>query len=553
MSSAVTKKFINSPENAVDDALNGLVNSSQHITYHTSCRRVTLRTDYEDYCAKGRVALIAGGGSGHEPYAAGYIGPGMLTAAVSGNVFASPPSRHVSAALDSTATQGGSILFIINYTGDRLNFGLAAQRFKAAGNDVRVVTIADDVAIDSAMSTAGRRGLVAAVLVLKVAGAMAESGEHTAEQIEEMANRVNDNSGTMGVSMYPCSVPGHGKMFEMPNDMIEVGLGIHGEPGCRREAIRNAHEIVDMILSKLQSTVQFDAGDLLHIISSKQFPRRSRCSCCESSRNYAGMVKVSTRLENIRLRDQEIVLLINNLGGVSQLEMSIIKGEAIKWCNAPTQAPGWRAAEQIGEPEEAPSADESQIGQAETETKGVEFTTEQAELAKKVVRAVCEKMEASEAELNALDGAAGDGDCGSTFVQASKAIKERMKSLEVKSAQQLLSCLSEVFEQEVGGTGGALYALMLSAASEAFETSVESEDFVTALNRASEAVQKYGGAKPGDRTLVDALHAAAEKAKSDGDNWDAILEAATKAAQSTAQMKARAGRASYTAKEVGSS
>lgn len=547
MSSAVTKKFINSPENAVDDALNGLVNSSQHITYHTSCRRVTLRTDYEDYCAKGRVALIAGGGSGHEPYAAGYIGPGMLTAAVSGNVFASPPSRHVSAALDSTATQGGSILFIINYTGDRLNFGLAAQRFKAAGNDVRVVTIADDVAIDSAMSTAGRRGLVAAVLVLKVAGAMAESGEHTAEQIEEMANRVNDNSGTMGVSMYPCSVPGHGKMFEMPNDMIEVGLGIHGEPGCRREAIRNAHEIVDMILSKLQSTVQFDA-------------------------------------------DQEIVLLINNLGGVSQLEMSIIKGEAIKWCSekgitiarilcapymtsldahgisitvlkvfdeeilnyidAPTQAPGWRAAEQIGEPEEAPSADESQIGQAETETKGVEFTTEQAELAKKVVRAVCEKMEASEAELNALDGAAGDGDCGSTFVQASKAIKERMKSLEVKSAQQLLSCLSEVFEQEVGGTGGALYALMLSAASEAFETSVESEDFVTALNRASEAVQKYGGAKPGDRTLVDALHAAAEKAKSDGDNWDAILEAATKAAQSTAQMKARAGRASYTAKEV---
>ncbi|PIO72534.1 DAK1 domain protein [Teladorsagia circumcincta] len=114
------------------------------------------------------VTLIAGGGSGHEPYAAGYIGPGMLTAAVSGNVFASPPSRHVSAALNSTTTKGGSILFIINYTGDRLNFGLAAERYKAAGHNVRVVTIADDVAIDSAMSTVGRRGLAAAVLVLKV-------------------------------------------------------------------------------------------------------------------------------------------------------------------------------------------------------------------------------------------------------------------------------------------------------------------------------------------------------------------------------------------------
>uniref|UniRef100_A0A7I4YXE6 Triokinase/FMN cyclase n=1 Tax=Haemonchus contortus TaxID=6289 RepID=A0A7I4YXE6_HAECO len=549
--STVTKKFVNDPVNAVDDALNGLVNASENITFDKNCRRVTLRADYTDYCAKGKVALIAGGGSGHEPYAAGYIGPGMLTAAVAGNVFASPPSRHVSAALNSTTTKGGSILFIINYTGDRLNFGLAAERYKAAGHNVRVVTIADDVAIDSAMSSVGRRGLAAAVLVLKAAGAMAESGKHTVEQIEAMAKRINDHADkylfirTMGVSLYPCSVPGHGKMFEMPDNMMEVGLGIHGEPGCRREIIRDAHQIVDMVMSKLQETVQFT-------------------------------------------KDEEIVLLINNLGGVSQIEISIIKSEAIKWCrekgtkiarilcgpymtsldghgisitvlrvfdkellnyiDAPTLAPGWRAAETIGKLEEAPH--KGCVITLEPASKGAQFTKEQAELARKCVSAVCNKMKEVEAELNALDGAAGDGDCGSTFAQAARAIDERMKDMEFKDMHQLLHILSEVFEQEIGGTGGALYALMLSAASDSFPTSITSKEFASALMRATETVQKYGGARPGDRTLVDSLHAAIEKIKSGENNWDIILEAASKAAQSTAQMKARAGRASYTAKEV---
>ncbi|KHJ76644.1 DAK1 domain protein [Oesophagostomum dentatum] len=181
----------------------------------------------------------------------------MLTAAVAGNVFSSPPSRHVSAALQSTTTKGGSILFLINYTGDRLNFGLAAQRYKTSGHDVRVVTIADDIAIDRAMSTAGRRGLATAVLVIKVAGAMAESGKYNAEQIEAITNKINEHAGTLGVSLYPCSIPGRAKMFEMPDDMMEVGLGIHGEPGCHREALTDAQKIVDTIMTRLQGIVKF--------------------------------------------------------------------------------------------------------------------------------------------------------------------------------------------------------------------------------------------------------------------------------------------------------
>ncbi|KHJ92151.1 DAK1 domain protein, partial [Oesophagostomum dentatum] len=414
---AVTKKFINDPKNAVDDALDGLVNGSESVTFDKNCRRVILRSDYVDYCAKGKVALIAGGGSGHEPYAAGYVGPGMLTAAVAGNVFSSPPSRHVSAALQSTTTKGGSILFLINYTGDRLNFGLAAQRYKTSGHDVRVVTIADDIAIDRAMSTAGRRGLATAVLVIKVAGAMAESGKHSAEQIEAITNKINEHAGTLGVSLYPCSIPGRTKMFEMPDDMMEVGLGIHGEPGCHRETLTNAQKIVDTIMTRLQGIVKFK-------------------------------------------EDEPIILLINNLGGVSQIEMGIIKSEAVRWCrqhnieiarilcgtymtsldghgisltvlrlfdkqllefiDAPTSAPGWHGADKLGKPETAPSADKDQSVGIEASSKEVTFTKEQAELAKKCIAAVCDKMISMESELNELDAAAGDGDTGSTLASASR-------------------------------------------------------------------------------------------------------------------------------------
>ncbi|KHJ82524.1 DAK2 domain protein [Oesophagostomum dentatum] len=210
--------------------------------------------------------------------------------------------------------------------------------------------------------------------------------------------------------------------------------------------------------------------------------------------------------------------------GISLTVLRLFDKQLLEFIDAPTSAPGWHGADKLGKPESAPSAEKSQSITVQASSKGAEFTKEQSELARKCVIAVCEKMTAMEAELNALDGAAGDGDCGSTFAHASKAIQERMKTLELTSAQQLLFCLSEVFEQEVGGTGGAIYALMLSAASEAFEKSIESKDFAMALQKASEAVQKYGGARPGDRTLVDSLNAAVLKIKEGENRWDAIIE-----------------------------
>ncbi|KHJ83892.1 DAK2 domain protein, partial [Oesophagostomum dentatum] len=281
--------------------------------------------------------------------------------------------------------------------------------------------------------------------------------------------------------------------------------------------------------------------------------------------------------------------------GISLTVLRLFDKQLLEFIDAPTSAPGWHGADKLGKPETAPSADKGQSVGIEASSKGVTFTKEQAELAKKCIAAVCdkmismeselneldsaagdgdtgstlasasreqadiakkcitavcEKMISMESELNELDSAAGDGDTGSTLASASKAISERMKTLQLSSAQQLLFNLSEVFEQAVGGTGGALYALMLSAASNAFSDSITSKGFKAALIKASEAVQEYGGAKPGYRTLVDPLDAATQKIKGGEDNWDVIIEAANKAAQATAGMIAKAGRASYTAKEV---
>ncbi|CAI5451964.1 unnamed protein product [Caenorhabditis angaria] len=247
----MSKKFVNKIDEVVDDSLNGLVYANKGIQFHPTCHRVVLRSDIQQY-QQSKVALIAGGGSGHEPYAAGYIGKGLLTAAVAGNVFASPPSRHVQAALEATKSPGGAILFIINYTGDRLNFGLAAERFDGK---VKVVTIGDDVAIDNPNNRVGRRGLAGAVLMIKIAGSMAEQGK-SIDEIYNVSQNIGKRLGTLGVSLYPGAIPGKAPETNLNEDEMEIGLGIHGEPGKIRSRYVHIKSIVSDILNTLRNKME---------------------------------------------------------------------------------------------------------------------------------------------------------------------------------------------------------------------------------------------------------------------------------------------------------
>ncbi|KAK0410366.1 hypothetical protein QR680_005099 [Steinernema hermaphroditum] len=543
-----TKKFVNDPQESVDEGIQGLVFANPALDVAKGCRRVVVRVEKKP---ERRVALIAGGGSGHEPFAAGFVGRGFLDAAVCGDVFASPPSDHVLSALKEVASPAGAIVFVINYTGDRLNFGLALERFH--GTPKELVFIADDVALEAKGDGrgVGRRGLAGAVLLLKIAGAMAEEGA-VFEEIIGTTRRVNDHLGTMGVSLYPCSLPGKPPMFDLPQGKMELGLGIHGEPGCERSKAKTAKEVVAAVMEKLA-------------MSSK------------------------LRLE----RGEKIVILLNNLGSVSQLEMNILQKEVIEWTNlfgaeivrfysgtfmtsldghgfsvtilkvteakwmhcldAASECPGWnQSSKPLLKKSISTSVDSKKSNVFEVEKRSVGVSEEVARSIEKSLRHICIKMEHFYEELNRLDGKCGDGDCGDTLLSATRAIGGALDGGELSCGrpQQLFLQLSMIFEKIVGGTSGAIYALMLSAASSAFEKRFSSADLLVALEDGLEAIQKYGHARPGDRTMVDPLSAAAEEAAKPEHSWRSVVEAAERAAKATASMEAKAGRASYTSTET---
>ena len=257
------KKLINDPHDVVSESLEGLV-LSQPGTALLTDRLIVVRRDRvvtEANRATVPVALISGGGAGHEPAHAGYVASGMLTAAVSGEVFASPSVDAVLDGIHAVTGDAGALLIVKSYTGDRLNFGLAAELARAEGLLVEVVVVADDVAILDSDANAGRRGLAGTVLVHKIAGAAAESGRPL-PAVAELARTVAAGLGTMGVGLTPVTVPAAGEpSFTLDDDEIELGLGIHGEPGIRREKLRSADLLVAELVERIVADRGLGSGD----------------------------------------------------------------------------------------------------------------------------------------------------------------------------------------------------------------------------------------------------------------------------------------------------
>ncbi|MGB3996315.1 MAG: dihydroxyacetone kinase subunit DhaK [Acetomicrobium sp.] len=251
------KKLINDVEKVVAESLSGLAKAhADMVKLHPSVRAV-LRAD----SPREKVAVISGGGSGHEPMHGGYVGFGMLDAACPGEVFTSPtPDQMYEAA--KVVDGGKGILFIVkNYTGDIMNFQMAADMLAAEGIHVEQVVINDDVAVEDSLYTAGRRGVGGTVLAEKIVGAKAEEGG-TLEEVKRMCEHVKANVRSMGMALSPCTVPAAGKpTFELGPDEMEIGIGIHGEPGRHRMKIKPAREIVEMLTSAIVEDLPFKAGD----------------------------------------------------------------------------------------------------------------------------------------------------------------------------------------------------------------------------------------------------------------------------------------------------
>lgn len=252
------KKILNDPTRAVQDMLQGMAKAHSHLIQVLPDTQAVVRANSP---IQGKVALITGGGSGHEPAHGGFVGKGMLDAALAGAVFCSPPLDDAIAALERTNGGAGALFIVKNYTGDLLLFDMLQEEAEDRGIPVRKVVVTDDVAVDDREGTTGRRGVAGTIFVHKAAGAMAELGGDLGE-VHRVARKVCDNVRTIGMATSPCLVPGRDRPnFELAEDQIEMGIGIHGEPGVKREQIKMAHEIVLEMMDRIVSDMPYQAGD----------------------------------------------------------------------------------------------------------------------------------------------------------------------------------------------------------------------------------------------------------------------------------------------------
>ncbi|XP_056607650.1 triokinase/FMN cyclase isoform X1 [Triplophysa dalaica] len=549
----VGRKLLNSVDKCVDDALEGLVRSNASLVLLRG-HRVVLRTDLENI--RGKVALLSGGGSGHEPAHAGYIGMGMLSGAVAGAVFASPPAGSILAAIQALWSRGASgvLLVVKNYTGDRLNFGIAAEQAQSQGIKLDMVIVADDCAFTQP-SKAGRRGLCGTVLVHKLAGALAEEGC----PLDTIVARVNEalkNIGTLGVSLSPCSVPGCLPSFQLPTGEMELGLGMHGEPGIWRSKVASANEVVKTMISHMT-----DSYNKSHL------PLKSGDSVVLSVNNLGALscleIAVVTKAA-VHFLEEHGVLIVRVMSGsfMTSLEMAgmsltllKVDEEILRLFDAKTTAPAWPNLSSVSvsrknlfmEPVEKSAA---------PAVKGNEGSL--ASSIRHVLESVCRILLQYQDELNALDRTAGDGDCGNTHALAANAILEWLSISTIPgNAGLLLADLALLVQERMGGSSGALYSLFLSAAVPHLAESCDGTSWAKALHAGTEAMKRYGGAEVGDRTMLDALCPAVEELKklstvSPGGHMDILQAAVEKAdlgAESTCNLTARAGRASYIASE----
>lgn len=252
------KKILNDPTTAVQDMLRGMAKAHPDLVQVLPGTQAVVRADSP---RQGKVALITGGGSGHEPAHGGFVGKGMLDAALAGAVFCSPPLDDAIAALERTNGGAGALLIIKNYTGDLLLFDMLEEEAEDRGIPVRKVVIRDDVAVEVREGTTGRRGVAGTVFVHKVAGAMADLGANL-DEVHRIAGKVCDNVRTLGMAISPCLVPGRDKPnFELGDGEMEMGIGIHGEPGVKREPIKTAHDIVAEMMDRIICDLPYVSGD----------------------------------------------------------------------------------------------------------------------------------------------------------------------------------------------------------------------------------------------------------------------------------------------------
>ncbi|XP_033119917.1 triokinase/FMN cyclase-like [Anneissia japonica] len=496
------KQLLNSVESCVDEMLEGVAAVNLGVKILRG-HRVIVRADIEESKRKGQVTVLCGGGSGHEPFAAGFVGKGMLSAAVAGSVFTSPPPNQILAGIRYIAGPSGVLLIVANYTGDRLNFGIAAERAIAEGIDVATVTISEDCALSSTDKTAGRRGLCGIVLLMKIVGALAEEGR-SLKEISSIAEETTKAIGTIGVSLTPCHVPGSGATFDIAEDEMELGLGVHGEAGVKRMKILSADDIAAIMIDHMtdqqtSSHMNLNADDHVAIVLNnlggtsylEMFVMirgaikylESNCIIVErvyvdhfmTSLDMAGLSLTILHLTDLRLR-----CLDKETSAMSWKQMSTLGDKYCTNRGHERFEPYHNTSDQFSENRQKQSTPADNVD---------------APIVLRALENVCKKLITSESLLNELDRHGGDGDCGTTLKTGAQGILASLGNYTNRHVYEILSSAAESLENTMGGASGGLYSLFLTAAARRLRKDTSPPSWINALGSGINAVSRFVSTK----------------------------------------------------------
>lgn len=490
--------------------------------------KVVVRGEPED----DRVAVISGGGSGHEPSHVGWVADGLLKAAVCGDVFASPSVDAVLAGILAVTGEAGCLLVVKNYTGDRLNFGLAAERAKTLGLKVGMVIVSDDIALPDADQP---RGLAGTVLVHKVAGYHAAQGADL-DTVVARATEAADAVRSMSLSLATCDLPG--QPARSYDAQAELGLGIHGEPGVHKVTVDGAQQaatlLVEPLLERLAADGVADDTPLAVLVNNTGSTNPLEMDIL--TRAVLGTaLGARTRL----IVGPAAVMTSLNMYGFSLSVLPLLPGieDAL---TEPVAAKAWPGASVPQQPTFRPLSDE---------VTAWPFSASSDAGHEALVRAVCTALVEAEADLNALDAKVGDGDTGTTFAGAARAVLKAVDepSLPLADPAQLSLAVGRVLASAMGGSSGVLLSILLTTTGTRLE---QGDTLPDALRAGADAVMEYGGAQVGQRTMLDAVVPAID-VLAGGGSLDEAAAAAREGADGTQHVESTAvGRSSYLSKDA---
>ncbi|MEK3982795.1 dihydroxyacetone kinase subunit DhaK [Paenibacillus sp. FSL K6-3166] len=555
------KKIMNKPETLVREMCNGLVLAHPELDFNDKFKVISKKEINNN-----KVTLISGGGSGHEPAHAGFVGSGMLDAAVCGDVFASPSQIQVYQAIRRSASQKGTLLIIKNYSGDIMNFKNAAHLASEDGIQVEYVKVDDDIAVEDSLYTVGKRGVAGTVLVHKVAGAAAEAGLSLSE-VKEAAQHAIDHVRTIGFAFTSCTVPAKGTpTFHIEEDEMEYGVGIHGEPGIRREKAVSADELAQRMVTSLLSNLQMND---------------------ESQQEVAVLINGfgGTPLQELYLLNNSVIreltaknkqvfkVFVGNymtsidMAGAS---VSIMKLDETlkKWLSAPCDTPALSVKgpfEPVNYTEiiKEEKADSTVSFKNNTDAEAAVIKNNQFSLQNIVylIDQMSELIIENEVPFCELDAHAGDGDFGMSVAKGFKQLKVEWEDIlahHLNNIGDFLDACSLIIMEHCGGASGPIWGSGFRAASKSAQQKqeVSIQEFADMMQAVVKGIQDTGersfgrGAVVGDKTLIDALVPFADAWTHSAEQGEDIKVAAIKAAEAavlgarkTSDIVARMGRA----------